>query len=76
MVDYPQSIENMKYQNPQNRNSFEDTDSTKVKLSKTYNQKHCLGRIQALCALQHGGKNFQKTQMSIFLRLRNRGFKK
>ena len=33
--------------------------------SAVYHQEYCLGRIEALCALQYGGENFQKTQISI-----------
>ena len=44
--------------------------------SKTYNQELCLGRVKALCVLQHWGKKIKKLKTHFALRLRNRGFKK
>ena len=34
--------------------------------SKTHYQELCLGRVETLCASQHGREKFQKTQNAIF----------
>lgn len=51
----------MKQQNPQNRNSFEDNDSTKVKLSKTQNQK----LVKELMDLKEEINNLKKMQNDV-----------
>ena len=44
--------------------------------SKTHYQELCLGRVEPLCASQHGKEKFQKLKTRFFLRLRNLGFLK